>query len=762
MTRAVDSTMSDDTFDDKVRDILGVSSSATVHAWNTYVEQHIEPSRLVKLVFNLAEVDHRERLHLDTCEKCLKRYYDFANCCEKQYSDSRTLASGQKELWDASHHAHAGQFFESKESGLQNGNVPALIRDHLQIDGPVVFPNNEVATTSWQFGRLLQLGGDDEAVQAIVDLIADKAGNVLRSRLNTRGVTLVCFGRAMHLCGVRLAAVLREYGIKDPHVILAHDYYSPTLVCDSKEIAKADVIVLVDVVHSGELLKRLITSCLRCCPLRVRGLALIDQSGEQLQTVEWFSLWREPREERIPLNTYVQVAPSVEQKCLRRFDPNDECAIEVKPFAPQACSTNNNLDTPRQIDAKLLACIHDTGALKRDYRIGNKLYPYVVNVLDLLKSPASQQYIVEQARERLSDLLGQRVCLAYHAGRTRRAGRIANILGEYLSLPVVPIGSNGSSFALSDSQFRRLACYDGVIIVDAAIRTGDTIAAITQAIDDKWLRKHTRFIAFCILDALSGRTRCSLAQELAVDIRSLFSLPLAPPTEQVRHWTVNQKAIIRERLLSAGEFESVRRVLGNYCDPPPARRPKASPPRSIEETSGLVNKAVSQVRTEYAVTSISEACRSNRPNLIRHLPLDEAVHDQRVQALLMGVVFNSMTPSFKESAVFALAAARKFEWMNLDWLRCNRSFFTAKSECWKSVAVVECQMKLEERKSELARFRDALATYRKLSVGGGNVKIPCEQSQIKLFDEYEATVSTANASSARLMERIDALIEVAS
>ena len=100
------------------------------------------------------------------------------------------------------------------------------------------------------------------------------------------------------------------------------------------------------------------------------------------------------------------------------------------------------------------------------------------------------------------------------------------MLSSELGWPAIPIGSSGRTFTVTDEQLKRLASFDAVVIVDSAIRTGDTLSAIVRALDDSWLLKHTTFLALCILDALSHTSRIELAQELGIDIRTLFQLPL--------------------------------------------------------------------------------------------------------------------------------------------------------------------------------------------------------------------------------------------
>src|SRR5262249_8213903 len=124
-------------------------------------------------------------------------------------------------------------------------------------------------------------------------------------------------------------------------------------------------------------------------------------------------------------------------------------------------------------------------------------------------------------------------------------------------------------------------------------------------------------------------------------------------------------------------------------------------------------------------------------------------------------MYNSMKPSFKESAVFALSAAKNFDWMNYEWLQCNRPFLRSPTSAWKSVLLVECQMKLDGRTEELGRFRQALLEFRaKLpSVQVGSAE---ETSRLPFVDVEPQSdqVVPGTKSNERLKDRITMLAEV--
>ena len=122
------------------------------------------------------------------------------------------------------------------------------------------------------------------------------------------------------------------------------------------------------------------------------------------------------------------------------------------------------------------------------------------------------------------------------------------------------------------------------------------------------------------------------------------------------------------------------------------------------KTKALIERATGQGATANASASIVAACRENKAHFIRHLSVSEVVRDHSVQDLLVGIMFNSMKPHFKESAALALASVQNFDWMNLDWLRRNGPFLGSGGNTWKSILLVECQMKLTDHTKELSRI----------------------------------------------------------
>jgi hypothetical protein len=756
------------------------SDEAVNIIWQQCCKEHIRPSRLFRLAVMLAEPVPEESNHLEWCNQCraaFDRYrstdpLDDGTHFVQAEQSSPVVCAGSATLHNRLaagrlHQAHL-VLDDSPKPTPQLNAVPDVLRKALRVKGPVIFPNGHVAFDTWQLGRIESLSKTDPALaETIADLVVNSALSVLLPRLGRRNIVLVCFGRSLHRLGTRLASRLVEQGFTHLHVVLAHDFYSPTLVCAPKELRGADVTVMVDVVHTGGLLDRLFSVCREHSPAYVRGLTLIDQSSGERLSEESLSLWNDAPEERFPVEHFLQTAPIAEQRELTRFEPNDECAVDVQSASRLVEPVAHHV-APIDDCASFAEMIHQAGAFRCDYSIGHKRYPYVINVLDLLRDSDCRQRLLALACERLADLNGKRSCVAYHAGRAARAGRIAKLLGAALNWPVIALGSGGPSFALSQPQYNCVTAYQNVVLVDAAIRTGESLTAMTRALADSNVCAGRRIVGFCVLDALSRVSREELATTLGIEIRTLFRVPLAPPTERVRNWMSSQKVLIHDELMRSGHFAEVESLLRKYCEH--VRRPTSrGPDASLDQTRSALEKASWESHLqERAVEYIGTACKEGKVALIRHLPLDQVVHDRSVQSLLMGVMYNSMKPSFKESAVFALAAARNYDWMTYEWLQCNRPFLGSPTNSWKSVLMIECKMKLDDRVTELAIFRDALKTF------GANLpecRTPVSQlhelQQPLPFDSHRDRrdtvrgTSSANEADQRLKERLNVMLDVA-
>lgn len=765
-----DDTSNPDDWDEMICAALSTSEDAAEDAWRRFVNEHVLPGRLMQLAIGEIEASHADLSHLRSCDSC-RSQYDFYHAVEENdriCEERQHLSNGQLNLWSPSDFetTFEGQAVAA-EAQVGGSSVPELLRKHLLVEGPVIMPGEEVALRTWQFGLITSMLKDSPNVgREVLTVISDAAFTTLQARpiVAARAAAIVCFGSAMHLCGINLATRFQDAGLQLPHVILAHDYYDPSLVCSSHELIDADVVVIVDVMHSGTLLRALIAACERFSPARVTSLVVIDQTLGHTGTINYRSLWVDENDTRIPLEQYASFSSEKDVQVLQRFEPNAECATQ----RVTSSKTSAPRDLLREIDPQLLTHVLATDALKCDHVISGKTYPFVVNVLDLLKrDDDSRQFITSASRSALADLAFEKTCIAFHSGRSRRAGIIAQALSSSIGWPAIPIGGKGNAFALTDQQSRHLADFDNVVIVDAAIRTGETLSAINRAVRKAMLFNRPRFIAFAVLMGLQSIEQKRLSEELGIELRSLFEFPLTPPTEEVRHWAKAQKHLIGEALHNNPLFESIQSILGDYCN---ARRQKmriVPKPRSRSEQLELARRAMSYGRsTVNHAMDVTHSCHERSSRSIRHLPVTEVIHDNAMQSVLMGVLYNSVPAPLKESAVFGLAAAENYDWMDSPWLKCNQRFLST-TQAWKSVLLVECQMKLLGRESELTKFRNAAIDFRKEVIQNNAEPIVCNSYQHVLFSDDEPSEESSRqktitqADPRRIVKNLEAIIEVA-
>ena len=271
---------------DNERDIFALVdlSEAEVEAgWRQFSERHLQPDLLFRLAVGLENRPARTRPTWKPARTCRATYQEHRSVdlvlpVERGIAKGLTPVGEHEVVQGPTSAAGNGKPFpavRSSSAAQLVRHAPDILYDHLRIEGPILFPGNEVATESWQFGRILHIARTNpKLAEQLTDTIAEHAKSVLLPHLNKDNVMLVCFGRAMHRCGTRLATLLDDSGFGKTHVVLAHDFYSPTLICDAREFQNAEVFVLVDVLHTGGMLNRLMLACREYRPLRVRGASL--------------------------------------------------------------------------------------------------------------------------------------------------------------------------------------------------------------------------------------------------------------------------------------------------------------------------------------------------------------------------------------------------------------------------------------------------------------------------------------------------------
>lgn len=710
----------DEGFDNWIQETLGVSEEEVRKAVELSSRRHLSPARIAALAFEAVTGEDDELFHLNYCDECREQFEFYSEGDEQQRDALSVLHADSRDQRGRSASSDVGVNASRRGTSSQSFSpVPQVIRDLFRVEVPLLFPDGNVARSSWQFGRAVASGGQrQKEVQAALSLCCDRLFDLILATFDSdlQNIMFVCFGETMHECGVGLATRVLSLTGKSPHVVLAHDYYEPKVVCDPQEFTDSKVVVLVDVIHSGSLVQRLFRLCTQFDPASVSAVSLISQIGNGCEEVPCLSVWTLEREVRDPLARFRATASERELKCLQTFDPNRSCAMDCDSLAgPTASKSRAVSSNDFVIEAELRDCIERTNAMKMDYRISGKLYSFAVNVLDLLKKDEdSRKFVLSRANQVLADIAlraSGSTCLAYHAGRASRAGYIAKLLGGNLGWPVMAMGRRNRAFALTDRQCRYFALFDNVVIVDSAIRTGDSIAALACAIGKEKVMAEPRVIGFVVFNSLSDGQLETLSSKLNIELRSAFRLPLAPPTKEIRHWAALHKKEIGELLLKQCDSAVVRDVLLDYCFP----HHNSAFVRSSFDSDILLsklNEAISRgLERRTASDEVHNACMARSPKSIRHLEVDTVINDRMAQSMLNGIMFNSMKPQMKETAAIALAAADRFDWMTGDWLKVNEPFLSSPTSAWKCVVLIEQLMANKGRLKELKVFRDSVCEY---------------------------------------------------
>jgi hypothetical protein len=129
--------------------------------------------------------------------------------------------------------------------------------------------------------------------------------------------------------------------------------------------------------------------------------------------------------------------------------------------------------------------------------------------------------------------------------------------------------------------------------------------------------------------------------------------------------------------------------------------------------------------------------------------------------MLHGIMYNSMKPQFKESAAIALAAADRYDWMNVRWLKVNEGFLASHGSAWKSIILIEQLMSKKGRDQELEQFRDAAIEYREFRELEKEKREP-EFVQRELFsDLHQGRQSAAVNKNELIADRLNTYIEAA-
>lgn len=655
--------------------------------------------------------DGRETLGLHNALRSMAAGLSPDNYLPSQELLERLLAMGKMPV---------NQVSKDDFSDLHLSTVPDQLREALRYVGPVMFPGGEkspegeVVEGCWEFGRLEEL--DVQHREPIVEAIAQEAYEKIGPDLEKHDkVFIVCFTHPVHLCGVRLARKLIEHDHpkENVHAVLATDAHEPDLRCRPGELENTRVIVMVDVIHTGGLLKQLCLACRKRAAREVVGLAIIDQADEQLELPR-YSLWFDFPERRTSYAQYINgSAPDTHSF----FDRDTSRVRRSLPSGFQDTRTARETIGNR-LGSTLARHVVRTGAVKRDARIGGQLYPWVIDILCLLKDPAARTELVQLAVKCLHDLATAGTCVIYSQDKQGRAGVWAKHLAAALNLPLVPVGTHGKdALRVTEEQRRELAKHTRAILVDAAIRTGKNLAVMMHLLRDAEGAPIQEVVPFYALNGLSPDRQEQLQREHRLTIQAVFDFPLSPPIkETVGRYNRKRLAKTLDKLAGlapAEEHQLWVAFLRQYCKRHMERPRNIHPGQNLKKAEADLQNAQAEGQHGPQVLLRWEKPQRPHPGVLKRLDVEHLLIDPTIRNILYGFVYNSMPPSVIEWSALALASQNVYDWFTKDWLITHQEFFTRRRIHWEFLVGIAYWIKehgdaglIEEVRSALREFSD--------------------------------------------------------
>ena len=140
-----------------------VAEAEVIRAWEMFRSSHITPVRLFRLAVGMTAQTDKEARHLDACYSCRTAYEGYKSADQRPAREAMSATDTVAEFsvgtsrGDALPAAIEIQPSTTLESSSDTGctAVPDVCREHLRVRGPIIFPGDEVAIESWQFGRIL-------------------------------------------------------------------------------------------------------------------------------------------------------------------------------------------------------------------------------------------------------------------------------------------------------------------------------------------------------------------------------------------------------------------------------------------------------------------------------------------------------------------------------------------------------------------------------------------------------------------------------
>ncbi len=647
---------------------FGLQQAIEAQAYDRLVNDHhaecsLEPELVAAFVEgHLSEKESAQvSQHLLRCPCCSNIVVDFARAMNSEEFDAQL--QDDSPTIDESNSEYDGQ--------------NKLWLDWFQLlglrsDGLTMFPDGSIEDGAWEFGRLF----DGPSWKGKFRVIAKALADHILAVFPKKRLLIVGFSDAMHHLCVEVAALLKcDYQDLDIHVVGVKRYHEPTLLCKPKIIKGTSVLLVTDVVRSGELLDSLWKIVADRAPAEIRAFSMINQEYSGLHKTELTSLACESRFERSH-----KLGHEEEYFGLRFFDPvSGKSRVDFRPKPERKWNED--------IVKDLLPLVDETGALKRNLRIGKCTYPYAIDVMSLLDNDKGFESLATAARDFCLSLdQNKNWIFAFPADRASRAGRIAQLLSGVSGWQNVALGSVEESCFLNVSPEASLHIErsDGVVIVDAAIRSGSTLRSQVEILQSHDL---PRIEAFYVLDLRRERDRVAHEIEIGIPINSMFRIPFGfAPAESVKQLLKARFEPLAKCIDGSNYSDSVKAVIKTFYQRMFEAKRRAWPQEVVGEKIETILKKGAADPDDL----VEEMAIGQRPNfsLTGFLDAREGLMDKSQQRDANYSINNTATPSLLKELALTLTSHGDYSWFNRNWLLLHEQLFTTGDSRWDFLTAV--------------------------------------------------------------------------
>jgi hypoxanthine-guanine phosphoribosyltransferase len=504
-----------------------------------------------------------------------------------------------------------------------------------------------------------------KGAEILLSFVAEQLVSHVRSKF-TNNILLVAFSVPMHKICVAAAGILKSQSEHlEVNVVGVKNSDEPVLLCKPRVFNEKKVVLVTDIVRNGNLLESLWKIAAANEPARISAFTLISQDYEGKHADALHAVARQPKSSR-----EVAIRSGSDFSGLRYFDPASGKSRQEKPCKEPMPWCLGNVEA-------LLPLLIQTRALKRNHKIGNSVYPYSIDVAALLENQPARKKLTSMAREFCKTLdRDKKWVFVFPVSRTNRAGRVAELLSEVSGYANISLGNLGDScfFDLTHDEKKFLEDYDGIVVVDAAIRSGATLRSQLEVLS-RLEGKTTK--SFYALDLRRPRDRDAHSNEFKIDINSLFEVPLGFAPATVRTLLETRFEPLSTTIHATPYCDSTKKLLAGFYRRISRTRRIGSPRKiasdKVKEEIYKGTRKPSEVLEEVAAGNLINF------SLTGFLAGDAKLLSESQRRHIAYMIHNAESPRVLRELALTMTSYGEYGWFTKDWLLLHECLFNKES-----------------------------------------------------------------------------------